>query len=75
MEFLNLSCCCSQNYTEGVSYANVPYPKQMLAAMANIDEAFPGSCGRCFEVRPSLAAALVPCPCPVVSLGADAFEH
>ena len=40
-----------QNYTEGVTYANVPYPKQMLAAMANIDESFPGSCGRCYEVR------------------------
>ncbi|CAL5225943.1 g8740 [Coccomyxa viridis] len=40
-----------QNYTEGVTYANVPYPKEALAALANIDEDFPGSCGRCYEVR------------------------
>jgi hypothetical protein len=45
----------TQNYTQGVSYDNVPYPKDMLAAMANIGEAFPGSCGRCYEVR-ALAA-------------------
>ena len=44
-------CVCLQNYTEGVTYANVPYPKEALAALANIDEDFPGSCGRCYEVR------------------------
>ena len=40
-----------QNYTEGVTYDNLPYPKEMLAALANTDEDFPGSCGRCYEVR------------------------
>lgn len=41
----------AQNFTEGVTYDNVPYPKDMLAAVANIDEDYPGSCGRCYEVR------------------------
>ncbi|EIE19971.1 hypothetical protein COCSUDRAFT_67654 [Coccomyxa subellipsoidea C-169] len=40
-----------QNFTEGVTYDNVPYPKDMLMAVANIDADFPGSCGRCYEVR------------------------
>ena len=35
---------CLQNYTEGVTYANVPYPKEALAALANSNEDFPGSC-------------------------------
>ena len=40
-----------QNYTEGVTYDNVPFPKESLAALANVDVDFPGSCGRCYEVR------------------------
>ncbi|BDA51307.1 hypothetical protein COCOBI_18-1840 [Coccomyxa sp. Obi] len=40
-----------QNFTEGVTYDNVPYPKEMLMAVANIDVDYPGSCGRCYEVR------------------------
>ena len=39
-----------------MSYANVPYPKQMLAALANIDVDYPGSCGRCYEVTGLLQA-------------------
>lgn len=40
-----------QNFTEGVTYDNVPYPKDMLMAVANVDADYPGSCGRCYEVR------------------------
>lgn len=43
--------CRLQNFTEGVTYDNVPYPKEMLMAVANIDQDYPGSCGRCYEVR------------------------
>ena len=50
LKLTHARCCHAQNYSEGVSYANVPYPKQMLAALANIDVDFPGSCGRCYEV-------------------------
>ena len=36
----------SQDGTEGVNFTNVPFPVDMLAAVANINDDYPGSCGR-----------------------------
>ncbi|KAL3157021.1 hypothetical protein ABBQ38_001272 [Trebouxia sp. C0009 RCD-2024] len=41
----------SQAGTEAVDFPNVPFPKDMLSAVANINDDFPGSCGRCYEIR------------------------
>ncbi|KAK9787725.1 hypothetical protein WJX73_002165 [Symbiochloris irregularis] len=41
----------SQVGTQGVSFADVPFPVGDLAAAANINVDYPGSCGRCYELR------------------------
>lgn len=41
----------SQNGTQGVDFSNVPFPVDMLAAVANVNEDYPGSCGRCYELQ------------------------
>ena len=40
-----------QQGTSGVTYANEVYPRDAVAALANNDPDYPGSCGRCYEVR------------------------
>lgn len=34
-----------------VSYDNQAYPKDMIAALGSADPDYPGSCGRCYEVK------------------------
>lgn len=56
----------SQAGTEGVSFADVPFPVDTLAAAANINADYPGSCGRL------VACCLHPCaysPIPFASQG------
>jgi cullin-associated NEDD8-dissociated protein 1 len=33
------------------SDGSLPFPREMYAAAADTNEDFPGSCGRCYEVR------------------------
>lgn len=37
----------SQAGTQGVNFSNIPFPIEMLSAVANINLDYPGSCGRC----------------------------
>ena len=40
-----------------MTLADLPYPKEMYAALALTNPDYPGSCGRCYEVcDPFLAA-------------------
>ena len=34
-----------------MTYANEIFPRESIAALANNDPDYPGSCGRCYEVR------------------------
>lgn len=36
----------SQEGTQGVDFSDVPFPEDMLSAVANVNDDFPGSCGR-----------------------------
>lgn len=36
----------SQKGTEGLDFSNLPFPVDMLAAVANVNDDYPGSCGR-----------------------------
>lgn len=36
----------SQDGTKGVDFSSVPFPVDMLSAVANINDDYPGSCGR-----------------------------
>ncbi|BDA41289.1 hypothetical protein COCOBI_02-0690 [Coccomyxa sp. Obi] len=40
-----------QNFSRPVTLQDLPYPKEMYAALALTDPDYPGSCGRCYEVR------------------------
>ena len=42
---------CLQNFSQPVTLQDLPYPKEMYAALAQTDPDYPGSCGRCYEVR------------------------
>jgi hypothetical protein len=44
------------------SDGSLPFPREMYAALADTNEDFPGSCGRCYQVR---APAGAPCACAV----------
>ncbi len=39
-----------QNFSRPVTLQDLPYPKEMYAALALTDPDYPGSCGRCYEV-------------------------
>ena len=41
----------AQQGTSGVTYADEVFPRDAVAALANNDPDYPGSCGRCYEVR------------------------
>ena len=41
----------AQNGRENVTYGNQVYPRNAMAALANNDPDYPGSCGRCYEIR------------------------
>ena len=34
-----------------MTYGNQVYPRNAMAALANNDPDYPGSCGRCYEIR------------------------
>lgn len=36
---------------------SLPFPREMYAAVADTNEDYPGSCGRCYEVRGMLTAS------------------
>ncbi|KAK9839232.1 hypothetical protein WJX81_002973 [Elliptochloris bilobata] len=40
-----------QNGRQDVTYGNQVYPRNAMAALANNDPDYPGSCGRCYEIR------------------------
>ena len=46
-----LSGVLAQNGRENVTYGNQVYPRNAMAALANNDPDYPGSCGRCYEIR------------------------
>ncbi|KAK9827704.1 hypothetical protein WJX81_002445 [Elliptochloris bilobata] len=41
----------NQQGTGAVSYSNEIFPRDAVAALANNDPDYPGSCGRCYEIR------------------------
>lgn len=41
----------SQDGNQAVDFSNVPFPVDMLSAVANINDDYPGSCGRCYEIQ------------------------
>ena len=41
----------AQQGASGVTYADEVFPRDAVAALANNDPDYPGSCGRCYEVR------------------------
>lgn len=54
--FGNINYGDCQLYSRGlgedtVSYSNQAYPRDMIAALASADPDYPGSCGRCYEVK------------------------
>ncbi len=57
---------CAQQGSNAVTYADEVYPRDSIAALANNDPDYPGSCGRCYEVRCHTG--------PIISNGTSVFR-